>query len=223
MRTKRKSPSRHAERKGGWDQANEWLKGIEEGVDQEARGVESEGWDDREKEEGERLTDCREGEDQTTEVGQVWDAVTDPTFLIGGKVLNHVVEIWVNNLKIKVEVGRNQGNAERERKIERNLKTKSDGDQVEKASWVIVKVLTKRGYRYWEWVKGKRMKRAIYRKTAVNNQRMKPQEGGLHWKNWLLTWDESYWNDWEAMNNRNEDEINKRRQGIHQHDKERRD
>ena len=52
---------------------------------------------------------------------------------------------------------------------------------------------------------------------------MKPQEGGLHWKNGLLTWDESYWNDWKAMNNRNEDEVNKRRQGIHQHDKERRD
>jgi len=49
-----------------------------------------------------RLTYCRKRKDEIVKTHKMWKVVGDSTVTFSGKISNYAIEIWANNLKVKI-------------------------------------------------------------------------------------------------------------------------
>lgn len=81
----------------------------------------------------------------------MWKIVRNSTVTFSGKILSHVRKIWVDNLKVKIDVRIIKAALEGKRKIKGTSETKSLRNKVKEALRIANKVLGERSNWYRKW------------------------------------------------------------------------
>lgn len=121
----RKSIKRYGMRKGRRIKVNVRLKTVAKFMDQEFRRIMNERLRDWFEIVRKRLTNCWERENEAVKTHKVWKIARNSTVTFSGKILNHVREIWIDNLKVKTDVRIVKTALKRKGKIKRTSKVKS--------------------------------------------------------------------------------------------------